>query len=154
MKLYIKQHLFTWGDTFSVYDADGSECFRVESEILTLGRKLHVYDAAGQERAFIGQELLTFLPRYHVEIDGAEVAAVVQEFTFFTREYTVEGPGWTVTGDFFDHDYQITYGCRTVDAISREWLTLGDAYEIDIAAEDDTLTALAVVIVIDACMDR
>jgi uncharacterized protein YxjI len=79
---------------------------------------------------------------------------VVKEFTFFSPEYTVEGHGWKVTGDFFDYEYEIADGSRTVAAISKEWFTLGDAYEIDIKDDADTLTALAVVLVIDACLDR
>lgn len=29
MNLYIKQHIFTWGDQFSIYDEAGNEKYRV-----------------------------------------------------------------------------------------------------------------------------
>lgn len=153
MELYIKQHIFTWGDKFSVYDAAGNEKFYVEGEIFTWGKKLHLYDLSGNELAFIEQEVLTFLPRYHISREGTEVATVVKEFTFFRHEYTVEGLGWKVNGDFFDHEYEITNGMGTVAAVSKEWFTWGDAYQISIADHVDAVTALAVVLVIDACID-
>ena len=154
MKYYIKQKWFSWGDVFHIYDAAGNECFSVEGEVLTFGKRLHLYDMNGQELVYIEQEMLTFLPCYHISVGGSETARVVKEFTFFSREYTVEGPGWKVTGDFFDYEYEIADGSRTVAAISKEWFTLGDAYEIDIQNDADALTALAVVLVIDACLDR
>lgn len=39
MNLYIQQKIFTWGDKFSIYDANGNEEYYVEGEILTFGKK-------------------------------------------------------------------------------------------------------------------
>ena len=57
MNLYLKQHVFTWGDRFSIYDIDGNSVFSVESEVFTFGKKLHVFDFNGNEVAFIRQKL-------------------------------------------------------------------------------------------------
>lgn len=153
MKLYIKQKIFTWGDRFSVYDADGGERYFVEGEVFTFGKKLHLSDASGAELAYIEQELFHFLPRYTVYRDGTAFAEVVKEFTFFHSEYTVEGPGWSVTGDFWNHEYEIRAGDIVLASVSKEWFTLGDAYEISLAEGTDTVAALAVVLVIDACIE-
>lgn len=153
MKLYIQQKIFSWGDKFSIYDADGNECYSVEGEVLTFGKKLHLYNPAGNELAYIEQQLFTFLPRYLIYRDGREVAEIVKEFSFFWPEYTVNGPGWKVSGDFFDHDYDVTAGDTLIASVEKEWFTLGDAYEISIAEGIDPVTALAVVLVIDACID-
>lgn len=40
-------------------------------------------------------------------VNGEDIAQVVKEFTFLRQEYTVQGLGWTVKGDFWDHEYQI-----------------------------------------------
>ncbi len=153
MKVYLKQHIFTWGDCFHIYNPDGNERYAVEGEIFTLGRKLHLSDMQGRELLFIAQELFTFLPHYKIFAGDTELAAVTKEFTFFSKEYTVEGPNWRVTGDFFAHDYEITAGDRRIATVCKEWFTLGDAYEIDIKDDGDELLALAVVLVIDACID-
>lgn len=152
MKLYIKQHVFTWGDKFSIYDQTGCEKYRVEGEVFTLGKKLHLYDLQGNEIAFIEQEIFTFLPQYHISRNGMHIADVVKEFTFFKHEYTVNGLGWNVHGDFWDHEYEIADNGRTVASVSKEWMTWGDSYEIRFGADVDEIAALAVVLVIDACI--
>lgn len=152
MNLYIKQKVFTWGDKFSIYDEYGTEKYYVEGEVFTWGKKLHLYDMLGQEQAFIQQEVFTFLPKYHISRRGEEVAEVVKEFTFFKPEYTVSGPDWRVLGDFWDHEYEIEGAVGTVAAVSKEWMTWGDSYEIRFGDQVDEVLALAVVLVIDACI--
>lgn len=157
MNLYIQQRILTWGDKYSIYDESGNEKYYVEGEILTFGKKLHLYDLQGRELAYIEQQILTFLPRYIIYRGEEEFAAVVKEFTFFHPEYTVSGPGipapWTVHGDFFDHDYEVTDGNTLIVSVEKEWFTLGDAYEISFGEGVDEIAALAVVLVIDACID-
>lgn len=154
MQLYIQQKIFSWGDRFSIYDADGREQYSVEGEVFSFGKKLHLYDKNNIEIAYIEQQLFAFLPRYLIYRGDDVAAEVVKEFTFFHPEYTVEGPGWHVQGDFFDHDYSVTdAGGHNVATVQKEWFTLGDAYCIDIAPDVDPVTTLAVVLVIDACID-
>ena len=62
MNLYIKQHIFTWGDRFSVYDEAGNEKYQVEGEIFTWGKKLHLCDMQGRELAFIEFEYKQTFP--------------------------------------------------------------------------------------------
>lgn len=153
MNLYIKQHIFTWGDKFSVYDGAGNEVFYVEGEVFTFGKKLHLYDLSGKELAYIEQKVFSFLPRYYIFRDGYEVAQVVKEFSFFKPRYTVEGLGWRVSGDFFAHDYDVLCRDRPIASVSKAWFTWGDAYEIGIDNPADTINALSVVLIIDACIE-
>lgn len=153
MKLYIQQRVFTFGDKFSIYDQNANESFYVEGEVFTFGKKLHLYSANGREAAFIHQKLFSFLPKYYISVNGTDVAEVVKEFTFFRNEYTVNGLGWKVSGDFMDHDYSITSEDRTIAVVSKQWFSWGDAYEIDIAEGIDPALAISVVLIIDACLD-
>ena len=154
MQFYIQQRIFSWGDKFSIYDVNGNERYYVEGEVFTFGKKLHLYDLSGRELAYIEQQLFAFLPHYVIYRGDAAVAEVVKEFTFFHPEYTVESLGWRVHGDFFDHDYDITdRGERVIASVQKEWFTLGDAYQITVGEGTDMINALAVVLVIDACID-
>ncbi len=153
MNLYIKQHIFTWGDQFSIYDEMGNEKYHVKGEVFTWGKKLHLYDLHGRELAFIEQELLTFLPKYQISRNDTVLAQVVKEFTFFKHEYSVNGLGWKVHGDFWDHEYEITDGQSVIASVSKEWMTWGDSYEIRCNDDIDEVSALAVVLVIDACIE-
>lgn len=153
MNLYIKQRVFSWGDKFSVYDEAGNEKYLVKGEVFTFGKKLHLYDLSGNELAFIEQKMFSFLPKYHILVNGNTVAEVVKEFTFFKQEYSVNGPEWTVHGDFFDHEYEITDGYNIIASVSKEWFTFGDAYEISFGRDVNEILALAVCLVIDACIE-
>lgn len=150
MKLYLKQKIFTWGDKFTVYDEAGNDRYYVEGEVFSFGKKLHIYDLGGNEVAFIHREVFSFMPKYYISVDGVDVADVKKHFTFFKHEYSVNGFGWSVTGDFFDHEYTISDGARMVASVYREWFTLGDAYAIDISDGIKEIDVLAVALVIDA----
>ena len=153
MNLYIKQKVFSWGDNFSIYDENGNEVYYVQGEVFTLGKRLHLYSLRGEELAYIEQRVFSFLPKYLIFRGERQIAEVVKEFTFFKQEYTVRGPEWSVHGDFWDHSYEIVDRERTVASVSREWFTLGDAYEIRLDDACDAISAIAVCLVIDACIE-
>ena len=153
MELYIKQRVFTWGDRFSVYNAEGREQFYVEGEVFTFGKKLHLYDLNGRELAFIQQKVWSFLPKFYIFREGTEIAEVVREITLFRQRYTVHGLGWDVEGDFTGHEYAVRNGNRPVAFVSKQWFSWGDTYRIDIQPGADAVAALAVVLVIDACIE-
>ena len=153
MKLYIQEHIFTFGDKFSVLDEQGNEKYYVEGEIFTWGKKLHVYDRHHREVAFIKKELFTFMPCYHVYVGDRDIAQVRREFTFFRPRYYVDGLNWDVEGDFFAHTYRVTKNGRDIVSIEKEWMTWGDSYELTIAPDADEIVALAVVLTIDCVVE-
>lgn len=149
MKLYIKEKIFSWGDKFTVMDEWGSDKYYVEGEVFSWGKKLHVYDRNGREVAFIKQDIWSLLPRYYVFCGDRQVAQIKREFSFFYPKYSVEGLDWAVDGNFVAHAYQITQAGRQIVSISKEWMTWGDSYELDITDPADEIVALAVVLTID-----
>ena len=153
MNLYMKQKVFSWGDKFDIYDSAGTPKYTVEGEVFSFGKKLHLYDLAGNELAFIQQKLFSWLPKYYISRPGFGDLQVVKEFTFFHPKYSVPELGWEVDGDFWDHDYEIAENGKMIASVSKEWFTFGDAYQISIGSYADEITALAVVLVIDACIE-
>ena len=155
MNLYLKQQVFSWKDRFFIYDIDGREKYYVEGEVFSLGTKLHIYDIIGHEVAYIEQKFFSFFPKYTIYKGNDAVAEITKEFSFFKQEYTVDSLGWSVLGDFFDHEYEITRNGAPVAEVSKKWFTFGDAYEIFINedAKADEVTVLETVLVIDACID-
>jgi len=150
MKLYIKQKVFSWGDKFRIFDEYQNDRYYVEGEVFSFGKKLHLYSDTGEEEAFIHQKVLSFMPRFFISRNNIDVAQVIKKFTILRQEYVVEGPGWTVNGNFLAHDYEITSGGRSVASISKHWFTWGDTYEIDISDDADEVMAICVVLIIDA----
>ena len=153
MKLYIKQKVFSWGDKFTVKDESGRDRYYVEGEVFTFGKKLHVYDISGCEVAFIKQELWSWLPRFYVFCGERQVAEIKKEFTFLLPKYSIDGLGWEIDGSFLAHDYVITRNGCPIVSISKEWMTWGDSYELNIANPQDEIVALAVVLTIDCVME-
>ena len=154
MNFYLKQHVLTWGDQFTIYDEQGKDCYYGKGEIFSWGKKLHILDLTGRELAFIRQKLFTFRAKYTIEQDGKEVAEVIRRITWFRPVYEVTRLGWMVEGDFLAHAYRISHGKRTVAEISKHWFTFGDAYELCINPEVDPVSALAVILAVDACTDN
>lgn len=154
MRLYIKQKVFSWNDKFTVKDEYGNDRYLVEGELFSLGRKLHVRDMAGNEVAFIQQKLLSWLACYHVYIQGRHAADVKQKFSFMRPKFDIEGLGWEVEGSFWEHDYEVTSPAEgPIVRISKEWMSWGDTYELDIVHPEDELLALAIVLTIDCVKD-
>lgn len=153
MNLYMKQKVFTWGDKFSVYDEFGNEKYYVEGEVFSWGKKLHIYDLCGRELIFIRQKVFSFLPKYFINKDDAKIAEVVKELAFFRHKYRINGFGWEVQGDFLGHDYKIYANNQPIANVSKKWFTFGDSYEINVATGVDEVAVLAVVLVIDACIE-
>lgn len=151
--LYIKQKVFTIGDKFSIYDVNGNEMYTVQGEVFTLGKRLHLYDTIGNELAYIEQKLFNFLPTYDVYVRGMHICRVIKKVVFFSQSYDVVGLDWQISGDFFAHNYDITKNGALIASVNKEWFTLGDSYKISFGHGVDTIAALAVVLVIDACID-
>ena len=153
MKLYIKEKFFSIPAHYSVYDERGEEAYTVDGEFLSLVNKRHIYDRRGNEVAFVQQKFFTLLPRFMVFVNGVQVCEIVKEFTFFRPSYHIEGMDWVIEGDFWAHDYGITSGGMQIAGIHKVWFSWGDAFEMDIDDRADTVTALAVILAIDAVLD-
>lgn len=71
MELLIKQRVFSWTDTYDVYDETGAAKYFVKAEFLTLGHQIHVYDKrTGAELGSVHQRLFTLMPTFDLVIDG------------------------------------------------------------------------------------
>ncbi len=152
MRLYIRQKVFSWTDSFKVLDENGKERYHVKGEFFSLGKRLYICDACGREVARIQQKLFSFLPTYFVYMGGREIMQVTREFSFFTPRYSIElsdGTQWAVEGRFWEHDYEILQGGCMVASIHKEWMTWGDCYEIDIVRGEDELDVMAAALIID-----
>ena len=149
MRLYIREKVFSWGDKFTVKDQYGNDRYIIQGEVFSFGKKLHVYDMTGREVAFIKQELWTLLPKFYVFCGGEKIAEIRKEFTFFFEKYSIAGLDWEIHGSFLLHDYEITRSGKPIVRISKEWMTWGDSYMLDILDSADELVALAVVLTID-----
>lgn len=152
MQCCIRQTPFSFGDHFSVTDENEKELYHAEGEIFTMGKKLHVYETrTEQEVLYIEQELFHLRPHYNLFVHGTMIGTVIQEFSFFGTEYTFEGPGWEIVGEFMAHDWKMYHNGAEIAQVTKEWFTFGDCYTVTADRVEDMLPALAVMLSID-CM--
>ena len=101
MQLYIKQRIFSWTDSFDVFDETGEARYEVKAEFFALGHQIHVYDKrTGAEVGSIHQKLLTLMPEFEIVIGGRVQGRIRKQFTLFHPRDQVDYRGWDVEGDF------------------------------------------------------
>jgi uncharacterized protein YxjI len=151
MKLLIKQRVFSFVDSYQVFDESGNVRYEVEDALFRLGHNIHVYDKnTGREVGSIHQKLFTFLPEFEIVIDGRVMGSVRKEFTFFHPKYHVDYRGWSVEGDVFGWDYRVMRGDMEVMSISKELFNWSDTYSLRYDSPADEIPGLLLVIAIDA----
>ena len=151
MKLYIKQRIFSWSDSYDVYDETGEARYEVRAQIFALGHQIHVYDKrSGREVGSIHQKLFTFLPQFDIRIGDEYQGTIRKEFSFLRPRYQVYYRGWAVEGDFMGWDYRVMQGNTQVMAISKELFRWSDSYVLEYANPANEMPGLLLVIAIDA----
>lgn len=150
MQLLIKQRVFSWSDTYDVYDEAGNVKYFIKGEFLSVGHRLHVCDAMGNEIGLIKEKILAFMPEFEIEIGGAVCGRIQKKFSFFKPRYDVDFMGWRAEGDFLGWDYDVYSGCSSIMHISQQPLRWGDTYIIDFENPADEIAGLLLVIAIDA----
>lgn len=150
MKLLFKQRMFSWFDSYDIYDEDGNPAFIVKGQ-LSWGHCLKVMDAQGTHLGTVKEVVLSFLPRFEIYAGNHLLGSIRKEFTFFKPKFTMDLNGWNIDGDWFEWDYRIVdpQG-RTVATISKEILHWTDTYVIDVRDPANAIPALMVVLAIDA----
>ena len=150
MKLLFKQRLFSWFDSYDIYDEAGNTVFTVKGE-LSWGHLLRIYDAIGNDVGYIKERVFTFLPKFEIYLGDNYVGCISKEFTFFKPKFNIDYNGWTVDGDWFEWDYSIfNSSVQTVATVSKEIWNWTDTYVIDVQDPNDAICVLMLVLAIDA----
>jgi uncharacterized protein YxjI len=153
MKLLFKQRFFSWFDSYDIFDENENVLFSVEGQ-LSWGHRLHILNAKGEHVGTVKQRVMTFLPRFELYFGDEYVGCITKEFSFFRPNFSVDHNGWSIDGDFFEWDYQILDSAGALVAeVSKELFRMTDTYVIDVVREEDALSALMVVLAIDAEKD-
>ncbi len=153
MRYLMRERILSWGDDFTIKDADGRNAYYVDGKVFSFGDKLSFKDMEGHELVRIDQKLLSIGAQYEI-IRGDETVAVVKKhlFTLFRARFTVDVPGpddLEARGNFLAHEYAFERSGREVARASKKWVSLSDTYSIDIDEGEDAVLILASAVVID-----
>lgn len=150
MKLLIKQRVFSWRDSYDIYDEQGNEKYRVKAEAFSLGHQLKVFDKNECQIGTIQQRLITLLPIFDIELNGTHIGTIQKQFSLLTPKYSIDFNGWQVSGDFMGWDYDVISEDNVIVHISKELLHWGDTYVLDFVHPEDEVMGMILVIAIDA----
>ncbi|MDO4608391.1 MAG: LURP-one-related family protein [Clostridia bacterium] len=150
MKLIFKQRLFSWFDSYDIYNTFGEVVYTVKGQ-LAWGHTLKIFDSNGLEIATVKEKIFSWLPRFEMYFGDRYIGSISKEFTFFKPKFNIDFNGWHIEGNFFEWDYQIlaANGYR-IATVSKEIFKFTDTYTIDVCHERYALCALMLVIAIDA----
>ena len=154
MELHIRQRIFSWGDSYDVFDHSGEARYEVRSAFFSLGHQIHVYDKRADEgRDEVGsirQKLFTLMPTFEIEIGGRVIGTVRKKFTLLRQNYEVDYRGWDVEGDFLGWDYRVVQAGRELLSITKEIWNWSDTYTLRFRDPADEIPGLLLVLAIDA----
>ncbi len=150
MKLLFQQRLFSWFDSYDIYNEAGETVYVVKGQ-LSWGHCLKIFDANGREIGAVKERVFTFLPKFELYLGGQYIGAISKEFSFFKSRYNIDCKGWHIEGNFWEWDYRILgAGGQPVAAVSKELFNWTDTYAIDVQNPQDAIYALMLVLAIDA----
>ena len=150
MRLLFKQRMFSWFDSYDIYDENENTVYVVKGQF-AWGHCLKIFDASGWELGTVKQKVLTLLPKFEIYEGDRCIGYISKDLSLFKPKYDIDFNGWHVKGDFLEWDYTITdaYG-RSVASVSKEIFHLTDTYVLDIQDPADALYVLMFVLAIDA----
>lgn len=148
MKLYIKQAVFTLGESFTVKDENGFDVFYVKGSFLSIPKSFKIYDVNQNQVASIDRHLITFLGGYDIKTNNESVT-LLRQMALFTQAYKIKGIDWKLRGDFLNFNYQVVSGNRLIMQLKKHWFTWGDSYELNIVDDNDAILALCIAICVD-----
>lgn len=153
MKLVFKQRMFTWFDSYDIYDEDGNTYFSVEGKP-AWGHLLHILDQRGEHIGTVKQMLFTMLPRFELYENEEYIGCLSKEWSLFTPKYNIDFNGWYVEGNMVQWDYEVVdQNGNWVATVNKELWKFMDTYSLEIGNEANALYVLMLVLSIDAEKD-
>ena len=101
MKLLFKQRIFSWIDSYDIYDEKGNTVYIVKGQI-SFGHRLKIYDAANKEIGTLKERVLTWLPIFDIYEGENKIGSISKEMTFFKPKYDIDFNGWHVEGNYME----------------------------------------------------
>lgn len=147
MKLILKQKVFSWFDTYNIYDENENIIYKVKGE-LAWGHLLRLYNNTDTELGFMKQQAFTILPKFVLNI-GKQKYTLKKEFTLIKEVFKIEELNIEITGNFWNWNYEIKKQGEIIAKISRKF-SYTDVYEINIKNKEDTLIIILIILSIDA----
>ena len=150
MKLLFKQRLFSWFDSYDVYDENGQTVYTVKGQP-GWGHVQKIFDANGNELGTVKEKILTWFPKFEIYLGEKYIGCINKEFSLFKPKFNIEYNAWHIDGNFWEWNYTILDSRDIcIATVSKELFNWTDTYSINVYDPKDALFALMLVVAIDA----
>lgn len=155
IKLFIKQKVFKITDHYPVLDENQNTVYQVDQDFKFIGNTVRVSDANGTELFIVDKEVFTFLPRYVVRFNDGREIFIRSRFEFLKKKIDIEQSGneLYLEGDWLDFQFSIFRNSEKIGQITREFLTWGDTYQLEIYDDIYKELVVALTIAVDCIKD-
>jgi len=145
MKLWIRQKIFSWLDSYHVYDGNGNTAYTVRGQ-LSWGHYLKIYDSTGKSIAAVRERKIRVMPKFDVYKKGKYIGCVTKRISFLGPRYDISWKKWYLKGSVMEWNYVI----QDIASIHKKIISMTDIYEIETVRDEDALDVLLIVIAVDA----
>ncbi|WP_125761293.1 LURP-one-related/scramblase family protein [Companilactobacillus hulinensis] len=148
-KLYINQKVLSMKEKFTVLNDQESPVYKIVGSMFAIPKHFDIMDLNDNVIATVTKEPITWMPKFHLTIDGKQVATIKKQFSFLKPHYEISAAGISVSGDFWDMNFAVVRNEKTVGSVEKRWFSVGDKYEITINNPEDELLIVGLVVAID-----
>lgn len=149
MALCIKEHIFSWKESYDVFDESQKLLYTVRGKVISLGHEIRICDPSGKEVAYIHQKVWSFFDKYEIYLGGTLAGTIKEKFSFVHPKYSVDFMDCHIDGDIMGWNYQMLRGETPIAMMQRKVLSWGNVYYLSCPDPKDELAALALSIAID-----
>lgn len=154
MKLFVKEKLFSMHNRYYIFDENNQVVFEIESKVFSIGDKTTIYDVNHNVVAYIEQELLHIMPHYNVYIGNEFKYQIRKEFRILKNDYILSN-SYRVDGSVLNLNFKIFNKTgKEIAIVNREFISIGDKYQMEILDENDLYTILTIIVAITNDIDR
>ncbi|KRO04508.1 hypothetical protein IV54_GL001295 [Levilactobacillus paucivorans] len=148
-KLYLNQKVLSLRDKFDILDERDNPVYHAVGSVFRIPKHFDILDLNDRVVASVTKKPFTLMPQFTLEIGGRSVATIQKRFTFLKPHYDLNAAGLTVSGDFWDMNFDVSRQGTVVGQIRKRWFSVGDKYEISTFDDQEELLLVGLVIAID-----
>lgn len=151
MKYLIKQKVFSFSDTYTIYNEKEQPAFLAKFKILSLSNKFYLSTVQGEIIYETDKKIFSFLPEFYIKKYNQLYGTLKKELTFFKPKFNLvsEYGNYNLEGDFFHYNFNFYKNGNIIADINKKFFSFRDSYGVDISEEEDHAFILTNVIILD-----
>lgn len=151
MILHLKSKILTMHHEIDFFDENDNQVYEVRSKAISIHDKTTIKNANGEEIANIHRKVISIHDTYFVDMaDGTSFELRTEILHLFKEIIDIEALGWTIHGNFLEHDYRIEDASGNLLASAhKKWMAVHEKYAIEIEDESKVDLIVAVYVVLE-----